>query len=86
MAICKEEKEHEISRFTTGEARTMSDIMKFVDREEFRKWLSEHCLSNDGVWLLFGKAGGPKTIKSAFPLYSKNMSLPELILRLCPYL
>ena len=64
MAICKEEKEHEISRFTTGEARTMSDIMKFVDREEFRKWLSEHCLSNDGVWLLFGKAGGPKTIKA----------------------
>lgn len=43
----------------------MSDIMKFADREEFRKWLSEHCLSNDGVWLLFGKAGGPKTIKAA---------------------
>ena len=43
----------------------MSDIMKFAGREEFRKWLSEHCLSNDGVWLLFGKAGGPKTIKAA---------------------
>lgn len=42
----------------------MSDIMKFADRDEFRKWLSEHCLSNDGIWLLFGKAGGPKTLKA----------------------
>ena len=42
----------------------MSDIMEFADREEFRKWLYEHCLSIDGVWLLFGKAGGPKTIKA----------------------
>lgn len=43
----------------------MSDILEFAGREEFRKWLSEHCLSTDGVWLLFGKAGGPKTIKAA---------------------
>lgn len=43
----------------------MSDIMEFADREAFRKWLSEHCLSNDGCWLLFGKAGGPKTLKAA---------------------
>ncbi len=42
----------------------MSDIMEFADREAFRSWLCEHCLSNDGVWLLFGKAGGPKTIKA----------------------
>ncbi|MCI8506493.1 MAG: hypothetical protein HFI67_09945 [Lachnospiraceae bacterium] len=42
----------------------MSDIMEFVDREEFRQWLSDHCLSEDGVWLVFGKAGGPKTIKA----------------------
>ena len=42
----------------------MNDILEFADREEFRKWLYEHCLSNDGVWLLFGKAGGPKTIKA----------------------
>ena len=26
----------------------MRDKMKFAGREEFRKWLSEHCLSNDG--------------------------------------
>ncbi len=42
----------------------MSDIMEFADREEFRKWLFDHCLSSAGVWLLFGKAGGPKTIKA----------------------
>lgn len=42
----------------------MSDIMEFANREEFRKWLSDHCLSNAGIWLLFGKAGGPKTIKA----------------------
>lgn len=38
--------------------------MKFANREEFREWLRKHCLSNDGIWLLFGKAGGPKTIKA----------------------
>lgn len=42
----------------------MSDIMEFADREAFRKWLSAHCMSDEGVWLLFGKAGGPKTIKA----------------------
>lgn len=42
----------------------MSDILKFADREEFRKWLCGHCQSSAGVWLLFGKAGGPKTIKA----------------------
>jgi len=43
----------------------MSDIIKFSSREEFRKWLSENCLSSAGVWLTFGKAGGEKTIKAA---------------------
>lgn len=42
----------------------MNDLMKFATREEFRKWLNEHCLSNEGIWLLFGKAGGPQTIKA----------------------
>lgn len=43
----------------------MSDIMEFANRVEFRQWLSDHCRSNAGVWLLFGKAGGPKTIKAS---------------------
>ena len=42
----------------------MSEIMKFSSREEFREWLSDNCESSEGVWLLFGKAGGPKTIKA----------------------
>lgn len=52
-------------RRQTQKGAAMSDILEFSSREEFRKWLSEHCLSTDGVWLLFGKAGGPKTIKAA---------------------
>ncbi len=51
-------------RWQTQKGAAMSDILEFSGREEFRKWLSEHCLSTDGVWLLFGKAGGPKTIKA----------------------
>ncbi len=43
----------------------MGELMEFADREAFRKWLTNHCTSSDGVWLLFGKAGGPKTIKAA---------------------
>jgi len=39
--------------------------MEFTNRDEFRKWLCEHCLSSTGIWLLFGKAGGPQTIKAA---------------------
>ena len=42
----------------------MKDILIFSNRDEFRKWLSEHCQSNHGVWLLFGRAKGPKTIKA----------------------
>lgn len=42
----------------------MSDMMEFANRKEFRKWLYDHCLSDTGVWLLFGKAGGPKTIRA----------------------
>ena len=35
-----------------------------MNRKEFRKWLEVHCLSEEGVWLLFGKAGGPRTVKA----------------------
>ncbi|MDE6244592.1 MAG: hypothetical protein K2M50_02925 [Treponemataceae bacterium] len=43
----------------------MNDTMQFADRESFRSWLSENCLASAGVWLLFGKAGGPKTLTAA---------------------
>lgn len=42
----------------------MDETLVFNTREDFRVWLSEHCLSSAGVWLLFGKAGGPKTVKA----------------------
>lgn len=42
----------------------MNELLEFADREAFRSWLSEHCMSDAGVWLLFGKAGGPKTLKA----------------------
>ena len=42
----------------------MTDYLLFTSRVEFRNWLRDHCLSSGGVWLLFGKSGGPKTIKA----------------------
>lgn len=42
----------------------MDNLMEFADRQAFREWLSLNCLSSGGIWLLFGKAGGPKTIKA----------------------
>lgn len=43
----------------------MNEIMVFASREDFREWLSDNCLSDAGIWLIFGKAGGPKTIKAS---------------------
>ncbi len=43
----------------------MSETLQFGDREEFRAWLAKHSRSSAGVWLLFGKAGGPKTLMAA---------------------
>ena len=40
----------------------MNETMQFAARGEFRQWLYTHCRSNDGIWILFGKAGGPKTL------------------------
>ena len=42
----------------------MPEYLKFSSRSEFRNWLETNCMSSEGVWLLFGKAGGPKTIKA----------------------
>lgn len=43
----------------------MDRMMKFSNREEFREWLNHNCLSSAGVWLLFGKVGGPSTISAS---------------------
>ena len=42
----------------------MPEYLKFSSRSEFRNWLETNCMSSEGVWLLFGKTGGPKTIKA----------------------
>ena len=42
----------------------MNETLQFATRGEFRAWLEDHCLSEEGVWLILGKAGGPKTIKA----------------------
>ena len=43
----------------------MIKYLQFASRDEFRNWLDENCMSSGGVWLLFGKTGGPKTIKAS---------------------
>ena len=40
----------------------MEKILEFSDRAAFRAWLYTNGQSSDGVWLLFGKKGGPKTL------------------------
>ena len=43
----------------------MPEYLQFASRDEFRNWLKANSMSSGGVWLLFGKPGGPKTIKAA---------------------
>ena len=38
--------------------------LQFASREEFREWLNENCMSVQGIWLVFGKKGGPKTLSA----------------------
>lgn len=42
----------------------MQDILLFPDREAFHDWLKENGGSSEGVWLLFGKRGGPSTLSA----------------------
>jgi uncharacterized protein YdeI (YjbR/CyaY-like superfamily) len=41
-----------------------AEYLQFASRDEFRSWLNANCESSGGVWLLFGKTSGPKTIKA----------------------
>lgn len=40
----------------------MDEILSFSDRAAFRAWLEQQGASSGGVWLLFGKKGGPVTL------------------------
>ena len=42
----------------------MDELLRFEDRAAFRAWLAGNSRTSGGVWLVFGKAGGPKTIKA----------------------
>lgn len=42
----------------------MTEYLQFTTRTEFRAWLCENSASAGGVWLLFGKSGGPETLKA----------------------
>lgn len=44
--------------------RRMNNVLTFEDRTEFREWLAENGTTSEGVWLLFGKKGGPVTLSS----------------------
>jgi len=41
----------------------MSEL-QFESRDVFRQWLQANCLTSKGIWLVFGKTGGPNTIKA----------------------
>ncbi len=40
----------------------MDNRILFADKEAFRTWLSENHSTNEGIWLIFGKKNGPKTL------------------------
>jgi uncharacterized protein YdeI (YjbR/CyaY-like superfamily) len=42
----------------------MGEHLQFSSRADFRDWLKDNYLSSEGIWLLFGKPGGPKTVKA----------------------
>lgn len=42
----------------------MNDILEFTNRTEFRTWLEKNSTVSTGVWLLFGKKGGPVTLSA----------------------
>lgn len=43
----------------------MNLILTFSDRQAFREWLAQHGSDHEGVWLVFGKKGGPQTLTAA---------------------
>lgn len=42
----------------------MSDILIFPDRKSFRDWLDKNGTDSGGIWVLFGKKGGPATLSA----------------------
>lgn len=40
------------------------DRILFKNRMEFREWLTKNALSDEGIWLIFGKKDDPQTLKA----------------------
>ena len=38
--------------------------MLFATADDFRAWLQVNCMTSDGIWLVLGKPGGPRTLSS----------------------
>jgi uncharacterized protein YdeI (YjbR/CyaY-like superfamily) len=45
--------------------KSLNEYLQFASRDEFGNWLKDNCLSSEGIWLLFGKSGGVRTIKAS---------------------
>lgn len=45
-------------------SKNMNQLL-FKNRSEFREWLTQNALSDEGVWLLFGKKNEPETVKAS---------------------
>jgi uncharacterized protein YdeI (YjbR/CyaY-like superfamily) len=43
----------------------MGDFLEFGNRMIFREWLMKNGATSEGVWLVFGKKGGPKTLTAS---------------------
>lgn len=43
----------------------MNQVLEFRNRAAFREWLEKNAADSEGVWLLFGKKNGPKTLSAA---------------------
>lgn len=41
----------------------MDEQILFENRERFREWLTLNSSKSEGAWLIFGKKGGPQTIR-----------------------
>lgn len=55
---------NKVRRLINGMVSILSEYLLFSSRAEFKSWLKDNCMSSGGVWLLFGKSGGPKTINA----------------------
>lgn len=44
--------------------KQLAKLLTFENREAFHHWLVKHSETSGGVWLLFGKKGGQKTLRA----------------------